>query len=64
MELGIHNGTLAIAVAVVINDDLAIPAAIYSAFMFLTAGVFARIMFRRNAEPDGEALATAPAPAR
>ena len=48
MELGIHNGTLAIAVAVLIVDDLAIPAAIYSAFMFLTAGAFARLMYRRN----------------
>src|SRR5918999_1006019 len=42
MELGVHNGTLAIAVAVLITDDLAIPAAIYSAFMFLTAGGVAR----------------------
>ena len=31
-----------------INDDLAIPAAIYSAFMFLTAGAFARLMYQRN----------------
>jgi bile acid:Na+ symporter, BASS family len=65
MELGIHNGTLAIAVAVLVNDDLAIPAAIYSAFMFLTAGAFARLMYHRNngaeeAQP-GAAPATAPA---
>src|ERR687894_2706836 len=46
MELGVHNGTLAIAVAVLITDDVAIPAAIYSAFMFLTAGAFARLMYR------------------
>ena len=50
MELGIHNGTLAIAVAVLIHDDLAIPAAIYSAFMFATAGAFARLMYKRNSE--------------
>jgi bile acid:Na+ symporter, BASS family len=59
MELGLHNGTLAIAVAVAINDDLAIPAAIYSAFMFITAGAFARLMYRRN---EG-AVAAAPATA-
>ncbi len=27
---------------------LSIPAAVYSAFMFITAGLFARLMFRRN----------------
>jgi BASS family bile acid:Na+ symporter len=64
MELGVHNGTLAIAVAVLVNDDLAIPAAIYSAFMFLTAGIFARIMYKRNAGAEEPALATAPAAAR
>ena len=63
MELGVHNGTLAIAVAVLINDDLAIPAAIYSAFMFATAGAFAWLMYRRNAA-EGQPLATAPAAAR
>jgi BASS family bile acid:Na+ symporter len=60
MELGVHNGTLAIAVAVLITDDLAIPAAIYSAFMFATAGAFARLMYRRNGEPEpSTALAAA-----
>ena len=63
MELGVHNGTVAIAVAVLVTDDLAIPAAIYSAFMFLTAGAFARLMFKRNAV-EGQPLATAPAPAQ
>ena len=57
LELGLHNGTLTIAVATTIDERLAIPAAVYSAFMFLTAGTFARLMFRRNR------LATAPAPA-
>lgn len=56
MELGIHNSTLAIAVAGTINIDLAIPAAVYSGFMFVTAGLFARFMAGRNA-------ATEPAPA-
>jgi BASS family bile acid:Na+ symporter len=70
MELGIHNGTLAIAVAVVLDERLAVPAAVYSAFMFLTAGTFARIMYRRNApsagarEPAAGARSTAAAPAR
>lgn len=48
MELGIHNSTLAIAVATVFSDELAVPAAVYSVFMFLTAGAFARLMLRRN----------------
>ena len=50
MELGIHNSTLAIAVAGTIDIDYAIPAAVYSAFMFITAGLFARFMRTRNAD--------------
>jgi BASS family bile acid:Na+ symporter len=49
MELGIHNSTLTIAVATTISTELAIPAAVYSAFMFLTSGAFARVMAGRNA---------------
>ncbi len=49
MELGVHNGTLAIAVAVLVDEELTLPAAVYSAFMFITAGIFARAMHRRNA---------------
>lgn len=48
MELGIHNAALAIAVGSSVADVLAIPAAVYSSLMFLTAGAFARLMFRRN----------------
>lgn len=48
IELGIHNATLAIAVAATISTVLTIPAAVYSAFMFITAGLFARAMYRRN----------------
>ena len=48
MELGVHNSTLTIAVATTIDDRLAIPAAVYSAFMFLTAFPFALLMARRN----------------
>jgi bile acid:Na+ symporter, BASS family len=49
MELGVHNSTLAITVASSIDSSIAIPAAVYSMFMFLTAGAFARFMSRRNA---------------
>ena len=48
IELGIHNATLAIAVAATISTVLTIPAAVYSAFMFVTAGLFARAMYKRN----------------
>jgi BASS family bile acid:Na+ symporter len=58
MELGIHNATLAITVGVSIADVLAIPAAVYSVFMFLTAGAFARVMWHRNG------AAPTPAPAQ
>ena len=55
MELGVHNGTVAITVGAGIATILASPAAVYSIFMFVTAGVFARIMYKRNsAEPDSE----------
>ena len=49
LELGLHNSTLAIAVATTIANVLATPAAVYSMFMFFTAGAFAWAMYRRNA---------------
>jgi bile acid:Na+ symporter, BASS family len=49
LELGVHNSTLAIAVATSIATILATPAAVYSMFMFFTAGAFARLMWKRNA---------------
>lgn len=60
LELGVHNSTLTIAVATSIDARLAIPAAVYSAFMFVTAFPFALLMARRNGgvEPERE-----PAPA-
>ncbi len=58
MELGIHNATLAITVGASIAEVLAIPAAVYSVFMFLTAGAFARLMWHRNG------TVPTPAPAR
>ena len=48
LELGVHNGTLAIAVASTVDNTLATPAAVYSIFMFVTAGLFARLMYKRN----------------
>lgn len=53
MELGVHNTTVALAVATSVDDALTGPAAVYGLFMFVTAGLFARFMARRNAEPDG-----------
>ncbi|MBA2793566.1 MAG: bile acid:sodium symporter family protein [Thermoleophilaceae bacterium] len=58
MELGVHNSTLAITVAATIDTSLTIPAAVYSVFMFVTAGLFAKLMHSRNTA--GEA---SPAPA-
>ena len=52
MELGVHNATLAITVASAIDTSIAIPAAVYSMFMFITAGSFARLMARRNRSRD------------
>ncbi|RKH33279.1 bile acid:sodium symporter family protein [Corallococcus sicarius] len=53
MEVGIHNGTLAIAIASsprLLNDSvMAIPAAIYSVIMFFTAAVFGALVARRQA---------------
>jgi len=51
IELGVHNSTLAIAVGAAIATELTVPAAVYSLFMFATAGLFARMMFLRNREP-------------
>ncbi|MEO0755302.1 MAG: bile acid:sodium symporter family protein [Cyanobacteria bacterium J06648_16] len=51
VEVGIQNGTLAIAVAsaptLLNNPTMAIPAAIYSLLMFLTSAVFAWIVQQR-----------------
>jgi bile acid:Na+ symporter, BASS family len=61
LELGVHNATLAIAVGAVIDERLAIPAAVYSAFMFLTAGLFAKVMHGRNvAETETETVGPGP----
>ena len=54
LELGVHNATVAIVVAGMINDELMIPAAVYSAFMFITGGIFAKFMHSHNAEAAAE----------
>ena len=55
MEIGIHNGTLAIAIAtattVLGRDDMAIPPAIYSIIMFFTAAAFGYFVQRGEPEP-------------
>ena len=52
MEIGIHNGTLAIFIALnVLNSPaMSVPAAIYSLIMFVTAGTFAWWVNRRYVE--------------
>lgn len=59
MELGVHNTTVALAVATSVDDELAGPAAVYGLFMFFTAGLFARFMARRNASTEPEEAAPA-----
>ncbi|MFO0611117.1 MAG: bile acid:sodium symporter family protein [Polyangiaceae bacterium] len=53
MEIGIHNGTLAIAIAsgatLLNNPRMAVPAAIYSLVMFVTAAIFATVFARASA---------------
>lgn len=57
LELGVHNASLAIAVGASLVVALTVPAAVYSAFMFITGIGFAYVMYRRN----GATLAAAPA---
>lgn len=59
MEIGIHNGTLAIAVAtgVLQNPTMALPPAIYSLIMFFTAAAFGFAMGRRVEEEEARPAA-------
>lgn len=52
MEIGIHNGTLAIYIAlnVLANSVMSVPAAIYSLMMFFTAALFALWLNRKKTE--------------
>ena len=49
MEIGVHNATLAIFVAVEVLDEteISIPAAVYSLFMFLFASIWGSYVSRR-----------------
>ena len=55
MEIGIHNGTLAIFIAlnVLQNATISVPAAVYSLLMFVTAAVFAWWVSRGGRETAG-----------
>lgn len=50
MEIGIHNGTLAIyiALSVIGNSSMAVPPAIYSLLMFFTAALFGYLVKRES----------------
>ena len=52
-EIGIHNSTLSlfIALSVLNNFQLALPSAIYSVAMYLTATLFGLLVLRRGAKP-------------
>ncbi len=52
IETSIQNGTLAIAIAssplMLNNSTMAIPAAVYSIIMFVTAGIFISLLKKRS----------------
>jgi BASS family bile acid:Na+ symporter len=49
MEIGVHNGALAIFVAVEVldNTEISIPAAVYSILMFVLAALWGWLISRR-----------------
>ena len=53
VEIGIHNSTLAIFIALSVlgNFQLALPAAIYSVSMYILATLFGGLVLRRGAQP-------------
>ncbi|MBB5871319.1 BASS family bile acid:Na+ symporter [Allocatelliglobosispora scoriae] len=57
-EIGIHNSTLAITIAIspalLDSTEMAIPAAVYGLIMFFTAAVFGLLIRRRPATPPAE----------
>ena len=59
MEIGIHNGTLAIAIAssptLLNNSEMALPAAVYSLIMFFTAAAFG-LWVNRGAQAEAAAI--------
>ena len=50
MEIGVHNGTLAIFIAVDVldNTEISVPAAVYSIIMFVLAAVWGSLISRRR----------------
>ncbi len=62
MEIGIHNGTLAIAIAsaptLLNNSVMAIPAVVYSLIMFFTAAAFGTWVSRASTAKSAELPAT------
>ncbi|MFC0108588.1 bile acid:sodium symporter family protein [Kibdelosporangium aridum] len=56
MEIGIHNSTLAITIALspalLNNPQMAVPAAVYGVVMFIPAGVFAYWVSRRPVQAE------------
>ncbi len=62
MEIGIHNGTLAIYLAsqILKQPDMTISPAIYSLIMFFTAAAFSTFMARRAGSEEAAATASAP----
>lgn len=58
MEVGVHNATLAITIAITImgNETLAIGPAVYGILMFVPAGVAAVIFAKRGSHAKDEAL--------
>lgn len=58
MEVGVHNATLAIFVAVEVLDEveISVPAAVYSLVMFLFAALWGTWVSRRVAEREGASV--------
>ncbi|MGN2364581.1 bile acid:sodium symporter family protein [Streptomyces luridiscabiei] len=53
MEVGIHNTTVALTIALSVLDstEVAIPSAVYSVLMYVLATVFGYLITRRHSEP-------------
>lgn len=60
MEIGVHNGTLAIFVAenVLDSTEIAVPAAVYSVLMFFLAALWGAVVSRRLRQADVSRIAT------
>lgn len=58
MEIGVHNSTLAIFVAVEVLDstEISVPAAVYSIIMFVFAALWGRVVSRREQSPQRETV--------